>query len=154
VSWTSPRTWVASEVLTAALLNTHVRDNLLELNGTSGAWTAYTPTTANFTGSLSFARYKQISKTVFVQGAYTVTSATGNMSISLPVTAVASLAAGSPVGSAIASDSGTAYYAGVSWITSPGVMSFAGSTGTIWQAAIPFTWASDALFFNATYEAA
>jgi hypothetical protein len=26
--WTAPRTWVSGEVLTAALLNTHVRDNL------------------------------------------------------------------------------------------------------------------------------
>lgn len=29
-SWTAPRTWVASAILTAAQLNTHVRDNLLE----------------------------------------------------------------------------------------------------------------------------
>lgn len=29
-SWTAPRTWVANEIVTAALLNTHVRDNLLE----------------------------------------------------------------------------------------------------------------------------
>jgi hypothetical protein len=27
VAWTTPRTWVASEVVTAALLNTHLRDN-------------------------------------------------------------------------------------------------------------------------------
>lgn len=30
MAWSSPRTWVALEVLTAALLNTHLRDNLLE----------------------------------------------------------------------------------------------------------------------------
>lgn len=29
MAWTAPRTWVAGEVLTAALLNTHVRDNQL-----------------------------------------------------------------------------------------------------------------------------
>lgn len=28
MAWTTPRTWVASEVVTASLLNTHVRDNL------------------------------------------------------------------------------------------------------------------------------
>ena len=28
MAWTSPRTWLAGEVLTAALLNTHLRDNL------------------------------------------------------------------------------------------------------------------------------
>ncbi len=27
MAWTTPRTWVAGEVLTAALMNTHVRDN-------------------------------------------------------------------------------------------------------------------------------
>lgn len=30
MSWVAPRTWVVGEVLTAALLNTHLRDNLLE----------------------------------------------------------------------------------------------------------------------------
>lgn len=29
MAWTAPRTWVAGELVTAALLNTHVRDNLL-----------------------------------------------------------------------------------------------------------------------------
>ncbi len=28
MSWTSPRTWVATEVVTATLMNAHVRDNL------------------------------------------------------------------------------------------------------------------------------
>lgn len=41
MAWTSPRTWVAGEVVTAALLNTHVRDNLKAIGD---AWTAYTPT--------------------------------------------------------------------------------------------------------------
>lgn len=30
-SWTAPRTWVTSELVTAALMNTHVRDNLIVL---------------------------------------------------------------------------------------------------------------------------
>src|SRR5690349_11167290 len=30
-SWTAPRTWVALETVTASLLNTHLRDNLLYL---------------------------------------------------------------------------------------------------------------------------
>lgn len=29
MSWTNPRTWVTNEVVTSALLNTHIRDNLL-----------------------------------------------------------------------------------------------------------------------------
>lgn len=37
MSWTAPRTWVTGEIVTAALLNTHLRDNLnaLEASGTS-----------------------------------------------------------------------------------------------------------------------
>ena len=31
MSWTTPRTWVAGEVVTAAIMNTHVRDNLSAL---------------------------------------------------------------------------------------------------------------------------
>lgn len=31
MAWTAPRTWVAGELVTAALMNTHVRDNLTEL---------------------------------------------------------------------------------------------------------------------------
>ena len=31
MAWTAPRTWVASEVVTAAQLNAHIRDNLLAL---------------------------------------------------------------------------------------------------------------------------
>lgn len=30
MAWTAPRTWVTAEVVTAALMNVHVRDNLLE----------------------------------------------------------------------------------------------------------------------------
>lgn len=30
MAWTAPRTWVTSETVTAAIMNTHVRDNLLE----------------------------------------------------------------------------------------------------------------------------
>lgn len=32
MAWTVPRTWVAKEVVTAALLNTHVKDNLIDLD--------------------------------------------------------------------------------------------------------------------------
>lgn len=31
MAWTTPRTWVTGELVTAALLNTHLRDNLLAL---------------------------------------------------------------------------------------------------------------------------
>ena len=31
MAWTAPRTWVTAELVTAALMNTHLRDNLKEL---------------------------------------------------------------------------------------------------------------------------
>jgi hypothetical protein len=34
VAWTTPRTWVAGETVTAALLNTHVRDNMNAIDPT------------------------------------------------------------------------------------------------------------------------
>ena len=33
MGWTNPRTWVAGEKPTAAVMNQHIRDNLLALNG-------------------------------------------------------------------------------------------------------------------------
>ena len=39
MAWVSPRTWVAGEVVTAALGNTHWRDNLRYLKGLDGAVT-------------------------------------------------------------------------------------------------------------------
>ena len=39
MSWTAPRTWVAGEVVTAALMNTHVRDDFRYLKGLDGTVT-------------------------------------------------------------------------------------------------------------------
>lgn len=45
MAWTTPRTWAAGEVITAAIMNTHVRDNF---NALGSPWTSFTPTwTAN-----------------------------------------------------------------------------------------------------------
>ena len=46
MAWTTPSTWVAGAILTAAQLNEQLRDNL---NAIGGAWTAYTPTWTNLT---------------------------------------------------------------------------------------------------------
>lgn len=53
MSWTAPRTWVAGETITAAIMNTHVRDNLLAqagyVMGTVNSATAYTSSGTNGT---------------------------------------------------------------------------------------------------------
>jgi len=44
MAWTAPRTWVAGETVTAAQMNTHIRDNLLDaFPNTPDAWTIYSP---------------------------------------------------------------------------------------------------------------
>lgn len=42
MAWTSPRTWVVGEILTAALLNVHLRDNVNYLYGSTGQVTLST----------------------------------------------------------------------------------------------------------------
>lgn len=36
MAWTAPRTWTTGELVTAAIMNTHVRDNLLHLGEPAG----------------------------------------------------------------------------------------------------------------------
>lgn len=65
MAWTAPRTWVSGEVVTAALLNAHLRDNLLEVD--PRAWTAYTPGLGGATlgtGGTLTGRHQQVRKTV------------------------------------------------------------------------------------------
>lgn len=41
MAWTAPRTWIIGETLTAALLNTHLRDNMLETEGAKATGGGY-----------------------------------------------------------------------------------------------------------------
>lgn len=52
MAWSSPRTWVAGEVVTAAIGNTHWRDNFRAIGD---AWTAYTPTWKSGAGGTDIA---------------------------------------------------------------------------------------------------
>lgn len=40
MAWTTPRTWTDGEVPTAAIFNTHVRDNIAWHHSGDGAWTS------------------------------------------------------------------------------------------------------------------
>ena len=44
MAWTTPRTWVTNELVTAAMLNTHIRDNLNYLLNPNGFFTSSTGT--------------------------------------------------------------------------------------------------------------
>lgn len=52
MAWTTPRTWVVGELVTAALLNTHLRDNLDALpraSDTAAVDTSQTTTSTSYT---------------------------------------------------------------------------------------------------------
>jgi hypothetical protein len=53
MAWTTPRTWTAGEVVTAAMMNTHIRDNLnvLKTNIGDDGSIAMSPARARFAGS-------------------------------------------------------------------------------------------------------
>ncbi len=91
VAWTAPRTWVAGETVTAAMLNAQLRDNFKAI---TDPWTTYTPTISNgwtlgdgtITGS-----YIQIGNTVHFRIEWAVGSGTKHatngpiLSLPLPV---------------------------------------------------------------------
>lgn len=54
MAWTTPRTWTDAETVDAAIMNTHVRDNLNELRD-PGDWASYTPTVSGFTSVVTTA---------------------------------------------------------------------------------------------------
>lgn len=98
MAWTTPRTWSTGELVTAAVLNTHVRDNL---NAIGNPWTAYTPSWTAATTNPSLGNgtatgaYIQAGKLVvfrarIVMGS-TTTYGSGQYSISLPTTAASGM---------------------------------------------------------------
>lgn len=93
----APRTWVVGEVVSAALMNQEIRD---QLNTFFGAWTTYTPTWTGSTtnpvlgnGTLT-GRYMKIGRTVwaevFLQPGGTTTFGSGTYLFSAPFTKAAS----------------------------------------------------------------
>lgn len=72
MAWSAPRTWSVGEVVTAAIMNTHVRDNLNYLKGAAGAvqidneitslLAAGGSVNAQGTNNGSFARLKLVAK--------------------------------------------------------------------------------------------
>jgi len=94
MAWTAPRTWAPAEVVTAALLNTHLRDNLKAIGD---PWTSFTPTlTSSGTQPAPTSQvgaYLQAGQLVIFRFEITMsaTVGTGTYSIALPVSAEAGL---------------------------------------------------------------
>lgn len=139
------------------------------LIGSGTAWTSWTPTLTNLSGgTLTYAKYCQIGKTVHWRFKYTMAGAnvSGLVNITAPVTMSSDYGAGSsnaePLGVAIFLDVGSALYQGVVLPTSDGKLNIrvSGSAGTYANpgdisATVPFTWGNtDILSAAGTYEAA
>lgn len=83
MSWTAPRTWIAGEAPTAALLNTHLRDNMLETEGSKATGGGY------FVGAAVNSITERQPQYVITTGS-TSTSSTSYVSSSTAVTAATS----------------------------------------------------------------
>ncbi len=161
MAYTTPRTWVAGEVLTAAQLNEQIRDNLTAAFPLGvGAWTDYTPSLTNVTqgnGTVA-ARYAQFGTTVHFRFKLTFgssTAFTGSPEFTLPVTASEWIQV---VGSGYAIDANGPNYLTHTYLASDtnfrNVLDSQASTAAL-NATVPFTWASgDILVCFGTYEAA
>lgn len=159
MAWTNPRTWLAGETVTAALLNVQIRDNLKALGD---PWTAYTPSwTADGTnpslgnGTLS-GRFMQAGKLLHWRISLTMGSTTtfgsGAWLFSLPTTLA--VPTNMPIGDCVALDAspinrkGGAVY--VVNATTLGVLMHSDSK----LGDATFTWAaSDQVQMSGTYEA-
>ena len=114
MAWTAPRSWVADEVVTADVMNAHVRDNLKAIGD---AWTSYTPTlsqgaSTNIAKTVDYAKYVAAGKLIIGQVKLTPSAggtAGSAITITLPVTAATS---GIIVGPGWYSDTGTSDYRG------------------------------------------
>jgi hypothetical protein len=164
VAWTAPRTWVASEVVTAAIMNTHIRDNMLSLGA---AWAAYTPvltaTTTNPTlgnGTLVGAFIqpgggKTTDFRIVLTIGSTTTVGSGTYLFTLPVTPVTS--ARIPVAQVIAFDTSAAATknGGAYWVSGSSAIAAKMDGDTQLNNASPFAWAAgDTICAVGTLEAA
>lgn len=98
MTWISPRTFVAGEVVTAAELN-EIRDSLKAIGD---PWAAYTPVVSNFTlgnGTLTGKALQAGKLTLFtIEFTFGSTStATGTLQFTLPSTAAGAGVAGYPI---------------------------------------------------------
>jgi len=159
----APRTWVVGEVVTAALLNQEIRD---QLNSFLGAWTSYTPVWSGSTtnpvlgnGSIG-GRYLKVGRSVHAQIKLTTGSTTtygsGTWRWSLPAAAASSQ---DMIGSVFVGDASAGYSTGAAYISASNtdVAAYVGApaAGAALSPTVPQTFASgDRVWIGATYEAA
>lgn len=159
---TTPRTWVSGENVTAAIMNTEVRD---ALTGIQAAATTYTVTTTGFTlgNGTKAGRYSQIGHWVDFTITLTLgsTSAiTGSVTLTLPPVTALNSNWMSEDCDAFDSSAGAWYSLGAiatstTVVTVRSLSTTAASNLIVLSATVPFTWAtSDQLIVTGRYESA
>jgi hypothetical protein len=159
---TTPATWVAGTTVSAAQMNTEIRD---AVTGIQAAWTAYTPTLTGITlgnGNLNF-KFTRTGKTITVRGFFgagsTTTYSAATLGFSMPVAPHAdyTTTGAYAVGSAWITPVGASRTAGSVFIPVTAVFNFLSGTpaNSIVTNLVPGTFStSSTLSFTATYEAA
>lgn len=165
MAWTTPRSWVVAETVTAAILNAHLRDNLLAVDDHE-TFTSYTPvltaSTSNPTlgsGSSQLGFYIQTGNITHYWfrvafGTSGTAAGTGNYQISLPVDCSFVIATQAAGAGWIYDSSGTDRYL-VSYTTGAATfLLIRYDNGTV-AAAAPFAWgASDVISGYVQYRSA
>lgn len=165
MAWTAPRTWVAGETVTAALLNTHLRDNLKAIGD---AWTSYTPVwTAATTnpvlgnGTMGGAWMQAGKLTLFrinITAGSTTTFGTGGMRLTLPATPTSNLWSFNLLlrdASVPARWSGVCVWSSSGYVELQVPATTAGNQDRSVTNTVPFTFANtDEIFVSGTYQAA
>ncbi len=160
MAWTTPRDWTDGELVTEALLDTHVRDNLkalTEWTTYSPAWTATGGTPTIGDGSL-FGQYLNAGGLchVLIQLAFGGTTSVGTTTgwaFTLPVAMAGTF---TPMTSWINDSSGNKYTA-TAWPSSASTVNVwvSGTAGTVGHNAPMASWAAgDTLSIAGTYRTA
>jgi hypothetical protein len=160
VAWTAPRTWVAGEVPTAAILNAHIRDNLAAIGD---PWTEYTPTWAASStnpslgnGTLSGHYIKAGRLVVFrVRLLFGSTTTAGNGTYTFTLPTAASTPGHDAMGHGMARDDSAVAMMPVFGRALGSTFDMFTGAGAVVTHAAPYTWATnDRISITGIYEAA
>lgn len=169
MAWTTPRTWNSGELVTASMMNLHVRDNLNYLFDAIGlVAAAFTPTWSASGTAVSLGNgsqngfYQQLGKRVWFRWQQfwgtTTTNGTGYWQWALPVTPAAGIFSGYtlPIGIVHHVESGVAWHNSIAVLVDNSHMRIfiEGDAGTGLPSGAGFTFGNlDAISVCGTYEA-
>lgn len=166
MAWTTPRTWVAGEVVTAAYMNANVRDNTNHLYGST--WTTFSPTMTQ-SGSVALTtatgRYHYVGYRctlhIFLDPSGTGTIANdiviGNIPAAIAPRVSGEISAGNQegaLGNGYYFDSGTGGYTGICFFASSSTLKMkqANQTANVGTAPSIAVAAADSMHLDITYE--